>query len=52
MAVDEIVASFHARGDGSVVFANTPDFGAHYVTHPLSRVGYSRAARGAGKSRL
>ena len=43
-SVEEIVASFRNRGDGSVVFSNTPEFGAHYVTHPLTRMGFSRAS--------
>ena len=39
--VREIVASYAARADGSVVFgADEMDFGAHHVTHPLTAAGF------------
>lgn len=46
--VASLVASFRARGDGTVVFGDDAmGFGAHYVTHPLTRTGLERlAARG------
>ena len=43
--IAEIVASYHARGDGSVVFGDDAmGFGAHHVTHPLTRAGFARLA--------
>uniref|UniRef100_A0A7S0L2V9 FAD dependent oxidoreductase domain-containing protein n=1 Tax=Coccolithus braarudii TaxID=221442 RepID=A0A7S0L2V9_9EUKA len=43
--VEAIVASYHERGDGSVVIGDdTMEFGAHYVTHPLTRAGFARLA--------
>jgi len=46
--IAEIVASYHARGDGSVVFGDgAMGFGAHYVTHPLTRAGFERLAASA-----
>jgi len=46
-SVPSIVASFCERADGSVVFSDTPGFGAHYVTHPLTRIGFSRMSQHA-----
>ena len=41
----ELYASFAARGDGSVVLgADEMGFGAHAVTHPLTREGFARQA--------
>ena len=43
--VESLVASFRARGDGTVVFGDdATGFGAHYVTHPLTRTGLERLA--------
>lgn len=43
--VEQIVASFRERADGSVVFGmDEAGFGAHYVTHPLTRAGFERLA--------
>ena len=42
--VSELVASFKERGDGTVVFGGAEGFGAHYVTHPLTREGFARLA--------
>ena len=43
--VDAIVRSFRERGDGSVVFGDdAAGFGAHRVTHPLTRLGFERLA--------
>ena len=42
--VSELVASFKERGDGTVVFGEAEGFGAHYVTHPLTREGFARLA--------
>jgi len=45
--VAEMVASFRERGDGTVVFGRDEiGFGAHYVTHPLTRAGFERLAAG------
>ena len=43
--VDAIVQSFRDRADGSVVFGEDEmGFGAHHVTHPLTRAGFTRLA--------
>ena len=40
----QFTASFKERGDGTVVFGGAEGFGAHYVTHPLTREGFARLA--------
>ena len=43
--VAEMVDSFRERGDGTVVFGRDEmGFGAHRVTHPLTRAGFERMA--------
>ena len=47
--VAAIVDSFRERGDGTVIFGHDEmGFGAHYVTHPLTRAGFERLACRAG----
>jgi glycerol-3-phosphate dehydrogenase len=47
--VHELVQSFRERADGSVVFgSDAMGFGAHTVTHPLTRAGLERLAKSMG----
>lgn len=49
--IASIVESFRTRGDGSVVLGSDEmDFGAHFVTHPLTRLGFARQAQEAARA--
>ena len=48
-AVESLVASYRVPGDGTVVFGEDEmGFGAHFVTHPLTRAGLERLAARRG----